>query len=92
VPTRRAETRLEHRRPGRRQESLAIDLASWVTPLVKVGGGGFSAAATLALQSPVSTPVTSTVAIVCGSIEESPGVTIGVVYSQLSAMQVSQSG
>ncbi|HWJ49744.1 MAG TPA: collagen-like protein [Solirubrobacteraceae bacterium] len=73
-------------------ETLAIDFAAWISPLVKRASVGYSTATTLSLLSPVTSTVTSTLAIVCGSSEEVAGVTIGLVYSQLSAIQVSHIG
>jgi hypothetical protein len=71
---------------------LAVDASAWIAPLEKLAGGEYAADSTLSMLTPFTLPVTTTLGLICGTFESSPGVTISVSYSVLSALQVSKIG
>jgi hypothetical protein len=81
-------------RPGTTNtgEGTIVDVSSWEDELGQHEPADFSAEATIPLQGPVTSQATSTLAVSCFAVDDSPGVTVRAVLTQLQALTVTSVG
>lgn len=75
--------------PGLVEPPAALDVAEWLTQLVKVSGTEFEAATTLQAQAQLTTTQPTTLAMLCAPIAGGEEATFVAIASQLNALQTS---